>query len=260
MALSPIGPGSAVLNTSTVPSTVEIVTTTGNLTLENPTTNLTLGPVGGAVAAHGSSHEAGGADPLVVQNLSSGDLDTRRMLISDGVGGWGLLNPNGWTRIGWENVNDASTSVTPLTVPADTWVSLPNDGLGPATITEYRPSDVDGTTPVTLFDTATGTIDPSNIPLGSILLTRIDFTITPTVANAAVDFRFVLAGGVINLERSVALLTSAGVAYQEVFEASTFIGAEFVKSSPIQLQVRCSAASTVVNSGLVIYGFLRQPL
>ena len=42
---------------------------------------------------------------------------------------------------GFIDYNDTSTSSTPVTLIADTWTTIPNDGLGAFTNKQFRPID-----------------------------------------------------------------------------------------------------------------------
>ena len=72
---------------------------------------------------------------------------------------------------GFADYNDATGDVS---VAAETWTALPNNGAGAFTNLGYMPKGV-----TTLMDTATGKIDVSELDLGDTILVRTDFTITP---------------------------------------------------------------------------------
>lgn len=46
------------------------------------------------------------------------------------------------TRTGWVNIGDSATLVTPLSISANVWTQLTNDGLSSTTITDYLPEGV----------------------------------------------------------------------------------------------------------------------
>ena len=152
----------------------------------------------------------------------------------------------------WEDYNDASTTASPVAVAADTWTTLPNDGQGTFTNTAY--STLLDVGP--LIDTSTGAIDPSRLPLGSELLIRNDFTVTPETNNAELDFRYVLGTGEgeYTLPLPLGRLDrGAGVAYRFAMRVDKiYMGDENTRDNPIVLQVKCGTAATLVNAGSVV--------
>lgn len=163
-------------------------------------------------------------------------------------------------RLGFEDANDQGTGGTPLSISAGVFTDLPNDGLGAFSNSGFLPSN-DGKEQYSLFDAASGKIDPRNLPLGSVIIVRVDFDVTPTVANSSIDFQFTLGdgAGAYTLPRSVSeLIGSAGVPYQETFEASVYMGDTNTRDNLIGLQVRCSSDATVRNNGMAVYAFVRQ--
>ena len=85
---------------------------------------------------------------------------------------------------------DYNNTVAAADVAADTWYDIPNNGAGAFTNLVYLP---DGVT--ALMNTSTGAIDPTGLKLGDMLLIRNDFTITPTINEALLDFQYSLGGG-----------------------------------------------------------------
>ena len=92
---------------------------------------------------------------------------------------------------GFMDYNDTSTTSTPINLSADTWTTIPNDGLGAFTNKTYRP---DGNS-IELIDTATGSIDTTGLSLGDTILIRNDFTVVPNTNNASLLFRYQLGSG-----------------------------------------------------------------
>tara|TARA_R100000084_G_scaffold108987_1_gene73404 strand:- start:23114 stop:23725 length:612 start_codon:yes stop_codon:yes gene_type:complete len=156
---------------------------------------------------------------------------------------------------GIADYNDTSTSSTPVSLAADTWTTLPNDGLGSFTI-ENLPSGV-----TTLLDSSTGAIDITELTQYSTLSVRPDFTVTPDSNNADLEFRFLLGAGAsqYSLPSSLGRLDQgAGVAYRRSgVLLGIYAGDSNTIDNPIFLQVKLSSTGSVVNAGMYIEVFKR---
>ena len=123
---------------------------------------------------------------------------------------------------GFIDYNDTSTTASPVTLSADTWTALPNDGLGAFTNKAYAPSGV-----TELMDISTGKIDPTELPLGSTILIRNDFTVT--------------------------LDSGSGIGYRRsLVPDMIYMGDTNTRDYHIGLEVRLSAGGTLVNAGSAI--------
>ena len=85
---------------------------------------------------------------------------------------------SGSSKGGFIDYNDTATSITPITLPADTWTTITNDGLGVFSNDTYRP---DGVTE--LYDVSTDQVDFSELALGDTVFIRNDFVVTPNSNN-----------------------------------------------------------------------------
>ena len=152
---------------------------------------------------------------------------------------------------GFIDYNDTSTSTTPVTLLADTWTVIPNDGLGAFTNKTYAPSGVSE-----LMDVSDGSIDAAELPLGATLLIRNDFTVTPNTNNALLEFRYTLGagGGAYTLEKIIGRLDSgSGIGYRRALVPDLiYMGDANTKNNPIGLEIKLSAAGSFVNAGSVI--------
>ena len=153
---------------------------------------------------------------------------------------------------GFIDYNDTSTSTTPITLVADTWTTIPNDGLGAFTNKTYKP---DGNV-TELMDTSTGAIDPTGLHLGDTILIRNDFTVTPNTNNASLEFRYQLGtgGGSYTLGKRLGRLDEgSGIDYRFSLNPDLiYMGDTNTRDNPITLQVKLSASGTLVNAGSVI--------
>lgn len=149
---------------------------------------------------------------------------------------------------GWIDYNDTTGDVV---ISADTWTTIPNNGLGAFTNKNYPPHGV-----TDLMDVATGAIDPTELSLGDFILIRNDFTVTPQTNNTALDFRYTLGngGGAYSLEQQLGRLDrGAGVGYRFSLRIdSIYMGDTNTRDNPIGLQVKCSGVATLNNAGSVI--------
>lgn len=174
------------------------------------------------------------------------------MLNTLGISSSGTSGSGGSSNLfGWEDYNDASTSSSPVTLAADVWTTIPNDGLGPFTNLAFSPASFGP-----LLDTSSGAIDPTALPLGSTLFIRNDFTVTPSTNESVLDFRYTLGSGAAayTLELPLGRLDrGAGVPYRFAIRVDKiYMGDLNTKDNTIGLQVRCGTPSTLVNAGSVI--------
>ena len=153
--------------------------------------------------------------------------------------------------IGLVDYNDASTSITPISLVANTWTDVPNDKLGNFTLESYLPNGV-----TTLIDPTTGYLDFSQLTFGSDVLIRFDGEYTPNINNALFEARYVLGqgGGEYELDSfSKRCDSGAGIPYST--EKGTFyiyMGDENTRGGLGKIQVRGSSAGTFKNNGVAI--------
>lgn len=153
---------------------------------------------------------------------------------------------------GFIDYNDSATSTTPITLVADTWTTIPNDGLGAFSNDSYRP---DGGVNE-LMDTSVGAIDPTGLHLGDTILIRNDFTVTPNTNNASLEFRYQLGtgGGAYTLDKRLGRLDEgSGTDYRFSLSPDLiYMGDTNTRDNLITLQVKLTAGGALVNAGTVI--------
>ena len=105
-------------------------------------------------------------------------------------------------KVGFIDYNDTTGEIA---ITSDTWLDIPNDGLGAFSNSTYKPFGVSE-----LLDTATGYIDTTELSLGETILIRNDYSVKPNTNNALLKFRYVLGSGVneYTLEKQLAGLDS----------------------------------------------------
>ena len=150
--------------------------------------------------------------------------------------------------VGFIDYNDTTG---PITLLANVWTDLPNNGQGAFTNKSYRPVGVSE-----LMDNATGEIDPTGLDLGDVIFIRNDFTVTPQVNDSALDFRYVLGDGAGEyfLEQQIGRLDrGSGIGYRFSLRVDEiYMGDSNTRDNPITLQVKCSGNATLENAGSVI--------
>jgi hypothetical protein len=136
--------------------------------------------------------------------------------------------------------NDVTTKTTPITLTANTWTDITNDGAGAFTNKAYAPYGV-----TELLDTATGYLDFSELPLGAVAYIRKDFTITPNTNNTGVQFRYVLM-----IPR---LDNGAGAEYRISLGVDMiYMGDTNTRDNPVKLQIKTDSDATLENAGIAI--------
>lgn len=177
------------------------------------------------------------------------------MSLIRGRGGNSLI-VNNFVKSGIADYNDTETSVNPITLIADTWTTLTNNGLGSFTNLSYLPSGV-----TNLMDTSTGSFDFSELNLGDNCFIRNDFSVTPTTNNALLELRYQLGGTGNNytLETVLGRLDSgSGKPYRyALVPQMIYMGDLNTKDNPITLQIKLSTDGFVVNAGSSI-GVVKQ--
>ena len=152
------------------------------------------------------------------------------------------------TKNGVADYNDTSTTAAPVTLVADTWTTIPNNGAGAFTNLAYLPSGV-----TSLMNTGTGALDLSQLSLGDNVIIRNDYNITPNTNNSLLEFRYTLGsgGGAYTLEKIVGRLDSgSGLAYRYSLTTDMiYMGDANTKDNPVVLQVKLSTSGTLVNAG-----------
>ena len=146
---------------------------------------------------------------------------------------------------------DYNDTTGPISLTANTWTTIPNDGAGAFTNKAYKPSGV-----TELMDVSTGAIDPTELNLGDSILIRNDYVINPATNNSLLEFRYSLGTGAnaYVLEKTVGRLDDgSGRDYrQSVGTDLIYMGDLNTRDNPILLQVRLSGNGTLTNAGSVI--------
>ena len=161
--------------------------------------------------------------------------------------GWKEVFSNASGFSGFIDYNDTTGDVA---LTADTWTDVPNNGQGAFSNTLYKANGIEN-----LLDTSTGYLDFSELSLGSELIIRNDFTVTPQTNNALLEARYVLgqgAGEYPLLFWSERLDNGSGIGYQRVPIFAIYMGDLNTQGGVGKLQVKLSANGTLNNAGSYI--------
>ena len=149
---------------------------------------------------------------------------------------------------GFIDYNDTTGAVS---LTANTWTTIPNDGAGGFSNDTYKPEGV-----TELMDVSTGAIDTSELHLGDTILIRNDFQVNPNTNNALLEFRYQLGSGgnIYTLETTLGRLDDgSGKNYRFSLKPDLiYMGDTNTKDNPILLQVKLSTNGTLTNAGSVI--------
>jgi hypothetical protein len=134
---------------------------------------------------------------------------------------------------GFAYYEDAATASTPINLGQNTYTDLTNDKAGSGTLTTYKPSYVTGD----LWDSATNTINLDEVPVGSVVLVRIDYDITTGTANTRMDSRVYFPDTSKSLEFAHDLISSGGDEVRYSRTTQFFVTAA-IKTTGAKIQVK----------------------
>jgi hypothetical protein len=193
----------------------------------------TQGPQGDS----GVGIPAGGIEGQILKKLGAENYNL----------GWSDNNKLG----GFIDYNDVSTSNTPINLITDTWTTITNDGSGAFTNKVYGPVGVSD------LMNSLGEFDFSELPLGTAVLIRNDYTVVPSVNNTILDARYLLGAGADEyaLGSTIATLSNgSGRPYQFALNTSfLYMGDTNTRDNVGRFQLRTSYDATVTNAGSVIH-------
>ena len=154
---------------------------------------------------------------------------------------------------GFAFYEDAATSVTPINLTQDTWTDLTNDKAGSGTLTTHKPSYITGD----LWDSATNTIDLSEVPVGKVILIRNDYDITTGAANTRMDSRLYFPDTSKSVEFAHDLISTSGdeVRYSRTTQ---FFVTSAIKTTGVKIQVKVdknNASARVEDFQITILSF-----
>jgi len=146
---------------------------------------------------------------------------------------------------------DYNDSTGAISITANTWTDIPNDGAGALTNKLYRPEGV-----TELMDVGTGYIDATELELGDGIIVSNRYIINPNTNNSLLEFRYQLGtgGNIYNRLKYMGRLDSGSNKDYEYDLTTDLINMDSTntKDNPIKLQIRLSTNATLTNAGSVI--------
>jgi hypothetical protein len=154
---------------------------------------------------------------------------------------------------GFAFYEDTATTTTPINLSQDTWTDLTNNKAGSGTLTSHKPSYITGD----LWNSATNTIDLSEVPVGKVLLIRNDYDITTGAANTRMDSRLYFPDTTKSVEFAHDLISTSGdeVRYSRTTQ---FFVTSAIKTSGVKIQVKVNknnATARVEDFQITILSF-----
>lgn len=151
------------------------------------------------------------------------------------------------SKFGFIDYNDTTGDVA---ITANEWTDVPNNGQGAFTNKLYRPEGVEE-----IIDVSTGYLDFSYLTLGSEIIVRNDFKITPQTNNSLLEVRYLLGQGAGEYPLqflSKRLDNGSGIPYPETPIFAIYMGEENTRGGVGKLQVRLSTNGILNNAGSYI--------
>ena len=154
---------------------------------------------------------------------------------------------------GFAFYEDTATTATPINLSQDTWTDLTNNKAGSGTLTTHKPTYITGD----LWDSATNTIDLSEVPVGKVILVRNDYDITTGAANTRMDSRLYFPDTTKSVEFAHDLISTSGdeVRYSRTTQ---FFVTSAIKTSGVKIQVKVNknnATARVEDFQITILSF-----
>ena len=150
---------------------------------------------------------------------------------------------------------DYNDTTGPVSLTADTWTDVHNNGAGAFSNNTYKPTSINE-----VLDTSTGYLDFSELTLGSQLIIRHDFEINPNTNNALFQVRYLLGQGANEyplLFWSERLDNGSGIEYQRVPLFTIYMGDNNTQGGVGKLQVKLSTEGSITNAGVYINILIR---
>ncbi len=194
-------------------------------------------------------------DPMTTSERDQIQVNSGEVIHNTDTGQNEYWNGSTWVASGSEVFSktgfiDYNDNTGDLSIVAETWTDVPNNGLGAFTNKTYKPTSIND-----VLDGSTGYLDFSELTLGSQLLIRNDFTITPNTNNSLLEVRYVLGQGAGEYALkfwSERLDSGSGIGYQRVISFPIYMGDTNTSNGVGKLQVKLSTNGTVNNSGSYI--------
>jgi len=147
---------------------------------------------------------------------------------------------------GFANYEDLATITTPIVLTADTWTNLTNDKQGPHTTEVYKPAYVTGS----LWNTAASKIDFTEVPIGKVVLLKVDFQIVQTANNTILECQIV--GGGHTMQVLTTEMKSSGDDHHYSVTNMVWVEDAAMQTAGMNVQLRTSNNSQVEVHNIMI--------
>ena len=145
---------------------------------------------------------------------------------------------------------DTGTATTPITILADTFTFITNNGLGVNTDLANLP---DGVT--VIWDTVANQFDFSELSIGTVVDFRFDLNIIAPANNTDVELAIDFAiGGAVSFTQTVArkFYKKAGTYLNEIFLAKVYIKNSNMMDFPAKPKIKIDGITTLVSNGWLV--------
>lgn len=194
--------------------------------------------------------------PPALDELSRSAAEIGSIVYNTDIDNLEVLKPTGFKKLsdedsatsnGFIDYNDTTGAIS---LTADTWTDVPNNGQGAFSNFSYKPEGI-----TNLLDTNTGYLDFSELTLGSQVIVRNDFKVNPNTNNSLLEVRYLLGQGAGEYALtfwSERLDNGSGIDYQRVVSFPIYMGDTNTQGGVGKLQVKLSTNGTLTNAGSYI--------
>ena len=147
---------------------------------------------------------------------------------------------------GFANYEDLATITTPIVLTADTWTNLTNDKQGDHTTEVYKPAYVTGS----LWNAAASKIDFTEVPIGKVVLIKVDFQIVQTANNTILECQIV--GGGHTMQVLTTEMKSSGDDHHYSVTNMVWVEDAAMQTAGMNVQLRTSNNSQVEVHNIMV--------
>ena len=147
---------------------------------------------------------------------------------------------------GFANYEDLATITVPIVLTANTWTNLTNDKQGDHTTEVYKPAYVTGS----LWNTAASKIDFTEVPIGKVVLLKVDFQIVQTANNTILECQIV--GGGHSMQVLTTEMKSSGDDHHYSVTNMVWVEDAAMQTAGMNVQLRTSNNSQVEVHNIMI--------
>ncbi len=147
---------------------------------------------------------------------------------------------------GFANYEDLATITTPIVLTANVWTIITNDKQGEHTTEVFKPSYVTGS----LWNSASSKIDFTEVPIGKVVLLKVDFQIVQTANNTILDCQIV--GGGHTMQVLTTEMKSSGDDHHYSVTNMVWVEDAAMQTAGMNVQLRTSNNSQVEVHNIMV--------